>query len=451
MCVIVVKPAGVKLKRAYWHECFRINGHGAGLSYVEDNKLVVDKGYFEFEDLYKEIVKHEDKEMVVHFRISSAGAVNFANCHPFYVESVAFPRYSWSISHNGTLDYRSTKDESDTNLFVNEVLGPQLEVHPWFLDDHPGQWFLKKACENKHANSKIVVFRYDNEKKESKIYIANKNLGTEEMGCWFSNTSFRLPYVYTGRYGGMGGHHMGDYEGEDERFFGKAGFMSDKDWSRHGYHQNAEGRWVSNRHRVIQVRQAKLLPPAAPLSQQQEQQKTNAELARSDSSVTKSSNSNVVVPRDDEVRAARNKEIRFNSRLDHLTKKGKRILRRLASDYAKETLPEDVFARMTIPDLVQDFRDNVRYHAAGHNGDLMMMEDKLLDQWIVDQYHKCNSDPALNLGDQLGLAGDTTYEREPITEDGPDEIDEAVAADANLGGKVEQFPRQAELAAQGDI
>ncbi len=440
MCVIVVKPAGVKLKRAYWYECFRMNGHGAGLSYVEDNKLIVDKGYFDFNDLYEEIAKHEDKEMVVHFRVSSAGSITVANCHPFYVESVAFPQFSWAVSHNGTLDYRTTPNESDTNLFVNEVLGPQLELHPWFLDDHPGQWFLKKACENKHANSKIVVFRYDNIKKESKIYIANKYLGIEEMGCWFSNASFRLPYVFSGRYSGMGGHmgHMGDYEGEDERFFGKAGFMSEKDWSRHGYHQNAEGRWVSNRHRTTQMRQSQLLQPALPLLQQQEQQRTNAALAQSDSSAK----SNIVVPRDDDVKAARNKEVRFNSRLDHLTKKNKRILRQLASDYAKETLPSDVMIGMALHDLVQDFRDNVRFHAAGNNEDVETMEDKLLDQWIVDQHNKCRNNPHLNLADQLGIGGETTYEREP-NDNGPDELDEAVAADARLGHNVEQFPLDA--------
>ncbi len=441
MCVIVVKPKGVKLKRIYWAECFRMNGHGAGLSYVEDNQLVVDKGYFVFDELYKEIEKHEDKEMVVHFRISSAGSITPGNCHPFFVQSEAKPEFAWAISHNGTLDYLSSKDESDTNMFVNQVLGPQLSRDPWFLDQHPGQHFLKMACRAKYVagnDSKIVVFRYDSEAKESNIYIANKQLGVDEMGCWFSNSSFRLPMVYHGYTRGGGMHGMGgDWDAEDDRFFvGKGGFMSDKDWSKHGYHLNAQGRWEPNRHRVISPRQVKPLAPALPLLLQQDHLKINAELTKSDSS----GNKPIEVPRDDEIEAMRKKEVRFNQRLDHLSKKGRRIMRRLATDYAKSELDEIEFIKLSTVDAVICFRDTVRFKTLRE--DIAMKEDKVLDQWIVDQAFKCFDNPQLNIWTQLGLDEDGVVNPpNDIHEgpEGPDDIDEAVGADARLG-HVEQFP-----------
>ncbi len=75
-----------------------------------------------------------------------------------------------------------------------------------------------------------------------------------------------------------------------------------------------------------------------------------------------------------------------------------------------------------------------------------MKEDKDMDQWIVDQYFKCIEQPNMNIWDQLGLGVEdaTPSAPEDITsqEDGPDDIDEAVGADARLG-HIEQFPLDA--------
>lgn len=407
MCVIVVKPKGVKLKEKYWAECFRVNGHGAGLTYVDDNKLVVDKGYFKFDDLYKEITKHEDKEMIVHFRIASAGSIKIENCHPFFVQGELFKNFSFSISHNGTLPWRSTKEESDTCCFVYDLLGPQLDMHPWFLDFLPGRTFVSRFCGERN---KLAIMRYDNKKKESKIYIINKEAGVEDMGCWFSNASYRLPVIYHSHRAGL--MFGDDYWPENDRHL--HALMSDKDWSKYGFHLR-DGKWIPNR--IGGVRQANQVPPARSVMP------------------TLGDGKDVVVPRDINLilvaeAEAKEKERmhRMNSKLEHLTKKEKQIFRRMANDLARETM-EYVDAKHTpLAELVDNLRETYRWSTKDEV--VALMEDTKLDKFIVEEFKKTGKNPEFIDNPSMDV-------EEP---DRPDEIDEAVGAREDLG-KVEQFPR----------
>ncbi len=427
MCVIVVKPAGVKLKKAYWEECFKTNGHGAGLCYIDKNNLIVDKGYFKFEPLYKEIERLEERELIVHFRISSAGSIVSENCHPFFFQSHNFAKYSFALVHNGTLDYRSTKDESDTNLWSKEVLFPMLDMIPWFADSHAGKWFLRSACKplNPHGNqSKLVLMVYDKEKKESKIHIINKGLGVEDMGCWFSNHSYRLPVVHHVPRNWMH-DDLGFDEKVEERFLGRGGFMHDKDWSRYGFHQDASGKWISNRFRSkeTKVSQPKELPPGVSvLPSKEEQQKLNAALVPSVTTGTKE----IVVPRDEDKKAAKAKEIRFNSRLEHLSKRGRKILRRKANDLAKhdKEMGGKKLTLIELAEFIQIYRDLVRCKM--DDPDVIFMSDMVLDRYICDRHNEGETD----------LIGLDNVDATPSE----DEIEEAIAGNANLGGNVERFP-----------
>lgn len=405
-----------------------MNGQGAGLTYVEDDKLIVDKGYFKFEELYEQIEYHEEKEMIVHFRIASAGSVKLENCHPFHVQSDAHKQFSFAASHNGTLSWRSTKEESDTFCFVEDILGPCLDRDPWFLDFLPGFAFLTRFCGDRN---KMAIMRWDAKTKTSKIYIINKSAGIEDMGCWFSNGTYKIPFVYHGRGAGAW-HAYGDYLDEEERFFGKAGFLSDKDWSRHGFHQNEEGRWVSNRLLLV-VKQTKGLLPGQSVIPPE----TNSNVALAQSA--SSGNKQIEVPRDEdakkiqeEIRARESRNTRFNARLEHLTKKGRKIIRRLANDWAKSNLPSEVFHRLSLAEHVQDFRDNVRYCKI--NEDRLLWTDQKLDLWIVDEYILANKNPEFLK--ELAL--------EDGTPDDPDETQEGVQSDAALGGQVHQFPEHSQ-------
>ena len=80
MCIIVAKEKGQKLpSKDILKTCFERNNDGAGLMYVQDNKVVIDKGYMTFKSFYKRIKKLQkrfnsdltDKALVFHFRIGT--------------------------------------------------------------------------------------------------------------------------------------------------------------------------------------------------------------------------------------------------------------------------------------------------------------------------------------------------------------------------------------------
>lgn len=197
MCIIIHKPAGKILAREIYEECYDCNDHGAGLSYVENGKLIVDKGYFNFPKLYEEIQKREELEMVIHFRVASPGmAICKDMCHPFYSDSgnsfeykdgeETKPRYYFAFSHNGRLPWRSTKEESDTHCFVKDIFAPMMERDPFFLE-YEGKALMELAI---GTRNKIVIMRYDAEEKKIDTFILNEKEGNKYEGCWFSNYSY---------------------------------------------------------------------------------------------------------------------------------------------------------------------------------------------------------------------------------------------------------------------
>lgn len=194
MCLIIVKPAGVSIDEENYFAGFDWNDNGAGFCYIEDDKLVVDKGYMKFKKFMKAVRDKESLELVIHFRRASPGMViNEQNCHPFEFKSKTFPNFSFAMVHNGRLDYHFTHGKSDTRCFAEEVLFPHLDRDPWFLDDEPGRFILKQAI-NKMGINKMVVMRWDAEAKKSEVYIINPEAGIKDLKCWFSNDSYK-PWV----------------------------------------------------------------------------------------------------------------------------------------------------------------------------------------------------------------------------------------------------------------
>jgi hypothetical protein len=374
MCIIVSKPKGIKLKKEVWAECFRCNGHGAGLTYEENGDLIVDKGFFKFDDLYAEIEKHEEKDLVVHFRIASAGAISPENCHPFYYESENFPQFAFAIAHNGTLPWRSTKEESDTNCFVNDLLGPHLDRDPFFLDSPTGNVFLTSFIGNRN---KLAIVRLDRKKKEWKTYIINKSAGTEDFGgVWFSNYSYRV--VAPRVWGGYGSHQYHRAYGEDYDGIHKGGMSGDpferafldpdQDWTRYGYTKHTvSGAWVKNR-------------TLKPLNVIKIEQQNNLKLE---------GGIDIVVPRDADKEAKAAKELRRDTRLEHLSKKGRQVLRRMAHDYAKATVKD--FEKLNQAQKVADFREEYRWLCKDQ--EVHMMSEECLDRYIVDKYKETGMFP----------------------------------------------------------
>lgn len=195
MCVIVCKPANVALDKQLWKNCFDNNDDGAGIMYAKDNKIVVDKGYFDFDKLYEAIEKLTDTDIVVHFRAASPGMViNADNTHPFSWENGSqfskdenTPRYQWAMCHNGRLKWSHTDKKSDTSCFADEFMSSYTDRDPYLFGDKLGLLMFEGFIGD---NNKIVVMRHDTEENKTKVYIANEAKGHWKHKCWFSNHSY---------------------------------------------------------------------------------------------------------------------------------------------------------------------------------------------------------------------------------------------------------------------
>lgn len=177
MCLAIWKAADKRVTKEHLENGFNANNHGAGFAYPWKDKLHICKGFFKFEEFYKEYQKVEALPCLIHFRIRTSGGQDAKNCHPWSVTP------ELALIHNGIIRLKEAEGLSDTGTFAQYVLRPILGGNPeaWKL---PGvQWLIEEAI---GMGNKIVLM---NNKGEHAIL--NEKQGDWEAGCWFSNTSFR--------------------------------------------------------------------------------------------------------------------------------------------------------------------------------------------------------------------------------------------------------------------
>ena len=180
MCIAIYKPQGKIIPYSTLKECYDANSDGAGFMYAENKMLNIQKGFFSLKDFYREYVKHQDKQVVLHFRIKTHGKIDATNCHPFAINN------SIGFVHNGIINGFGDTNHSDTIGFNNKVLQPL--VNKWgnlALFQDP----LKDLIESRIGYSKLIFLdRHGNHN------IFNEQKGVWDDGVWYSNTSYK-PYV----------------------------------------------------------------------------------------------------------------------------------------------------------------------------------------------------------------------------------------------------------------
>ncbi len=207
--------------------CFANNGDGAGFAYVDSkkNRLIVDKGFFSFKRFIKDYSEIEDGDVLIHFRAASPQMeVSAEQTHPFFFDSKktiyeledGSPRFEFAVGHNGKLTYKNTDKESDTCLFVKEVLKPMLRQNPFAFSVPANQFMASQAI---GYTNKMVIFMLDRHLKESTYTILNEDGGTFDKKAhwkdkvWYSNESYKevKAVVYQGQ-GYMAEMHQYDRE-----------------------------------------------------------------------------------------------------------------------------------------------------------------------------------------------------------------------------------------------
>lgn len=201
MCIIVCKPAGIKLpSKERLERCFNINKDGAGFMFIEKNKVRIERGYFTFEDFYKDL-KHSiklDTPCVMHFRIGTHGTKSADNTHPFAVsDNDMFLKNQRcytdvGVAHNGIISLTSSSysshvngiwssdNTSDTYKFVKEYLSLIIENYKFYQDDN-----ALKLIEKLIGSSNKLAFL----SKDGHIQMINNFI--EDEGIFYSNSSYK--------------------------------------------------------------------------------------------------------------------------------------------------------------------------------------------------------------------------------------------------------------------
>lgn len=174
MCLIVAKPKHKTLKKKTLRKAFKTNDHGAGFAVLQDDGLKMYKGYLDFNEFYRELIKRTKNysyPALIHFRKQSCGALSLDNCHPFQV-GTSF------MAHNGTIkNFAAPKQEESDSFLFAQKLNEIPNVDSLLSDDHFIS-FLSFFTDG----SKIAFITQDGEFK-----IVNKESGITNRGSWFSN------------------------------------------------------------------------------------------------------------------------------------------------------------------------------------------------------------------------------------------------------------------------
>lgn len=126
MCVIIHKPKNAIVSQETLTKCWSANPHGAGFMYASNGFLKVVKGLMTLDSFLQAYKEHElaEKEVVIHFRLASAGEVVPGLTHPFWVFDDGEKEQDLAFVHNGHMfeyDVGGLK-QSDTVVFRNEML-----------------------------------------------------------------------------------------------------------------------------------------------------------------------------------------------------------------------------------------------------------------------------------------------------------------------------------------
>jgi hypothetical protein len=226
MCLIVHQPEGLNLSDELLMDIYQSNRDGLGIMYATGGKLRIKKflpkSAEEFAAIYNATAA--GRECLIHARMTTHGATDLENCHPYVVTGRV------ALMHNGVLSMGNSwdKEKSDTWHFVRNIVAPAIAHNPELLHDENWQKYMGAII-----GSSNRVAMMDN---RGRAVIINRATGVEFMGAWFSNTyawpatqyGCKVPdYYSTGtwknKYSGYGyrysssGKYWGtDYDGGDD-------------------------------------------------------------------------------------------------------------------------------------------------------------------------------------------------------------------------------------------
>ena len=226
MCIIAAKPAGIGMPsretiRTMWNG----NRDGAGIMYVENGKVVIEKGFMklkDFESLLDRLGSRLDLKatpVVMHFRITTHGGTKPENTHPFPItdsmgalKKLTF-RTDVGVAHNGIINSVTPgKGISDTMEYIVSQLAPLKRALPRFYENRDAMLLVKNAI-----SSRMAFLT-----KEGNIYTIGDFI--EDEGILYSNYSFQS---YASKWRSLDWSKYGYWYDDEDDEYAEQNYLAD--------------------------------------------------------------------------------------------------------------------------------------------------------------------------------------------------------------------------------
>jgi hypothetical protein len=180
MCIAIFKPENQTITRRALERSFRMNPHGAGFCYSQNNQLHIRKGFFNFGSFLAAFESVQNLPVLIHFRWATHGALNKFNCHPWQIDE------NHAMIHNGVIEGFGalSNGRSDTGDFTEFILKPLMQSAPDVWNKPPFISLMSRALNG----NKVLIM--DN---TGEVAIYGEDLGFWDDGCWYSNQDYLKP------------------------------------------------------------------------------------------------------------------------------------------------------------------------------------------------------------------------------------------------------------------
>lgn len=126
MCVIIYSKIGTEINENELKEAWETNPDGGGYAIIENGKVYYKKGFMKFNEFLNDFRKYNNKnyEKIIHFRITSKGATNRRQTHPFKKNNPNITEYTGKkpvYFMNGTISNLTLeKGLNDTATYIRK-------------------------------------------------------------------------------------------------------------------------------------------------------------------------------------------------------------------------------------------------------------------------------------------------------------------------------------------
>lgn len=206
MCLIVHKPAGLRIPQDLLRAGARLNADGWGLMGHDTGgqRILERHSYLDVDALLEAEERYAHAEFALHLRRRTRGRVDLDNTHPFEIDEGVY------LMHNGTLNFEEGDvGASDTRSFSELVLRPLSRRYPGLLVDRE---FLRLLELSMTPQNKAVLYDF----RRRRFDLLNRAQGAEFEGLWLSSIKW-IDSALLPLSGGQGAQQR-SYRAQEVRF-----------------------------------------------------------------------------------------------------------------------------------------------------------------------------------------------------------------------------------------